>query len=97
MEAALIEAAGAPVAMLVEVEHGVSVFEVETERHAPDLLNALMRLDRPGLRIAPIAAGETSLAVLVEWDPPPSPDSAADAQLDADKAGKIDTPARKRY
>lgn len=88
---ALIEAAGARSAMLIEARHGIGVFQVETEGRAPDLLNALLRLDRPGLRIAPLAAGERTVGIRVEWAPPEP------AEAEPEATGAIDTPARKRY
>ena len=55
----------------IEFEPGRAVLQVETTLSAGDLLDRILSEAPPELEIIPVRAGDGSLALSVEWSPPP--------------------------
>jgi hypothetical protein len=93
---ALIEEVGARSAVPLEMERGRAVLQVVSDREENALLEALVAVGPPNLRIVPLSADGGTLRLRVrEVAPTPAAD-AAGGQPGAG-AGEIDTPRRNRY
>lgn len=89
----LVEDVGVRSALPVEMEPGRAVVEVDSDRRAGALLEALMKAAPPTLRIIPISTDRGTVTVRVSLTPGPA---APEAEAPSD-AHAIDTQQRNRY
>lgn len=80
----LLERLGAQRALPVEFSQGRAVLAVEGGPPADTLVTALQAAAPPELRLVPVEVDAQSVALLVEWTPPPAPsvEPAADVGTD---------------
>jgi hypothetical protein len=81
---ALVATSGVRSALPTELQRGRAVFEVDAEREASAVLDDLLTLAPPGLRIIPLESQDDRVTVLVDWREPESADPAAPHELTRD-------------
>jgi hypothetical protein len=81
---ALVATSGVRSALPTELQRGRVVFEVDAEREASAVLDDLLALAPPSLRIIPLESQDDRVTVLVDWREPASADAAELPELGRD-------------